>query len=178
MQEKVLEVRFAAATALLLKDNELVLVKLRENQQWVLVGGTLEEGEDEADCIEREVLEESGLTATILMPDGTPASRENRAPLFIEEDPTRDRRKLILGDQWSKDFLAKYPTFDLENGRLILGDPDHVFLIRGDGYFALGDPDEVEEVRAFPLHQIPFSQIGRGHERYIHRFLTMLGIRF
>jgi 8-oxo-dGTP pyrophosphatase MutT (NUDIX family) len=48
-------------TAVVIRDQQVLLVKRADNQAWSPVSGILEPGENPADCAVREVLEEAGI---------------------------------------------------------------------------------------------------------------------
>lgn len=50
-----------ACRAIIFKDDKILLSYETKNDQWMLPGGGLEDGEDERDCCIREVAEETGL---------------------------------------------------------------------------------------------------------------------
>jgi ADP-ribose pyrophosphatase YjhB (NUDIX family) len=52
-----------ATTAVVIRDEQVLLVKRSDNHAWTPVTGILEPGENPADCAVREVLEESGIHA-------------------------------------------------------------------------------------------------------------------
>ncbi|HLY08492.1 MAG TPA: NUDIX domain-containing protein [Planctomycetota bacterium] len=69
-----------SAFAIILQDEQILLVKARAKENWQLPGGRLEPGETPADALIREVLEETGLdavprrlTGTYRREDGTVA---------------------------------------------------------------------------------------------------------
>jgi ADP-ribose pyrophosphatase YjhB (NUDIX family) len=51
------------ATAITIRDHEVLLVKRSDNGAWTAVTGIVEPGENPADCAVREVLEETGVHA-------------------------------------------------------------------------------------------------------------------
>ena len=54
----------------LIKNNkgEVLLLKRKDNKEWVLPGGLLEFGEHPYTCIEKEVKEETGLKVKVIRP--------------------------------------------------------------------------------------------------------------
>ena len=66
--------------AIILNDkNEVLLVKLTEEQQWHFPGGRLEECEDSVDALKREVMEETGLKVVDAKPVFTKCFGESRS---------------------------------------------------------------------------------------------------
>ena len=53
------------ATAVVLRDDELLLVRRSDNGQWAPVTGIVDPGEHPADTAEREVLEETGVVCAV-----------------------------------------------------------------------------------------------------------------
>ncbi|WP_078344296.1 NUDIX hydrolase [Mycobacteroides chelonae] len=51
------------ATAVVIRDEQVLLVKRADNGAWTAVTGIVDPGEDPADCAVREVLEEAGIRA-------------------------------------------------------------------------------------------------------------------
>ena len=49
-----------ACRGILVSDDSILLVYARNNDVWMIPGGGLEEGEDEASCVIREISEETG----------------------------------------------------------------------------------------------------------------------
>lgn len=55
-----------AARALIIHDNKLLVIKLKEHDTfWCLPGGKVEHLESTEDCLQRELLEELGVQAKI-----------------------------------------------------------------------------------------------------------------
>lgn len=52
-----------AITAVVLRDEQVLLIKRSDNQAWTPVTGIVDPGENPADCAIREVMEESGIQA-------------------------------------------------------------------------------------------------------------------
>jgi 8-oxo-dGTP pyrophosphatase MutT (NUDIX family) len=52
-----------SATAVVIRDRQLLLVQRADNQAWTAVTGVVDPGENPADCAVREVLEETGIHA-------------------------------------------------------------------------------------------------------------------
>jgi 8-oxo-dGTP pyrophosphatase MutT (NUDIX family) len=52
-----------SVTAVVIRDQRVLLVKRADNQAWTAVTGIIEPGENPADCAAREVLEEAGVHA-------------------------------------------------------------------------------------------------------------------
>lgn len=55
-----------SAGIIVVKDGEYLLVHSRENEEWGLPKGHLEEGESEEEAAHRELYEESGVTAELI----------------------------------------------------------------------------------------------------------------
>src|ERR1700685_3700286 len=53
----------AGITAVVIRDQQVLLIQRSDNQAWTAVTGIVEPGENPADCAVREVLEESGIHA-------------------------------------------------------------------------------------------------------------------
>lgn len=54
-----------AAAVALIDDDELLMLKRKDNKKWTLPGGTLDFGESLTECAVREVMEETGLDISI-----------------------------------------------------------------------------------------------------------------
>jgi 8-oxo-dGTP pyrophosphatase MutT (NUDIX family) len=50
-------------TAVVIRDQQVLLIKRSDNQAWTAVSGIVEPGENPADCAAREVFEETGIRA-------------------------------------------------------------------------------------------------------------------
>jgi 8-oxo-dGTP pyrophosphatase MutT (NUDIX family) len=53
----------AGVTAVVIRDQQILLIKRSDNQAWTPVTGIVDPGENPADCAVREVLEETGVHA-------------------------------------------------------------------------------------------------------------------
>lgn len=95
-----------ARAIVLNSDNELLLVKRRDNHLWVMPAGSIELEESILDCVKREVWEEAGLTVE----EATPIAI-NSEPRFSfvtsYGDPYQMFSVVFLIDKWSGELITQ-----------------------------------------------------------------------
>jgi len=80
-----------AAGGVVINDNNEVLLQLRsDNNLWGVPGGALDPGEDVADCVVREILEETGIT---VVPEQITSVLAGET--FLHEYPNGDRVAIV-----------------------------------------------------------------------------------
>lgn len=148
------DVTLETATGLLLTEcGDLVLLKLKGRNDWVLPGGVKDKGETPLQTLLREMEEETGLIDFTVLNDGE--------PVFIRTGD-KDGRDPLCGTPLTDEVLRAYPEF---RGKFIFGSPDHVYLLEGRGVFSPRDTDEVKDIQAFDIDHLP--TIGRSHPPYV-----------
>ncbi|SFM21313.1 NUDIX domain-containing protein [Salibacterium qingdaonense] len=86
-------VKPASAAALVNENEEILLVKRRDNEKWAMPGGTMEEGENLAACVKREVREETGYDIEVT---GIVGTYTNPGTVIAYSDGEVRREFLIL----------------------------------------------------------------------------------
>ncbi|MEM9934469.1 MAG: NUDIX domain-containing protein [Bacteroidota bacterium] len=97
-----------AARILLENDlGEILLIRRKDNNQWGLIAGGLEEGEDVTTCIRREVMEETGLILQHLEAIGLSTQPERESVTYPNGDQIQYFTVVFYSHTWKGNLLQE-----------------------------------------------------------------------
>lgn len=138
-------VKPAAAAAIVNEKEEILLVKRRDNEKWAMPGGTMEEGEDLAACVKREVREETGFEIEVT---GFIGTYTDPGTVIAYSDGEVRREFLIL---YEARITGGQVQLDAESS-------DYVWVSLFDAAtlpMTVSQKQRVEDVKSFRQHGIP-----------------------
>ena len=86
---------------------EILLIRRKDNDQWGLIAGAMEEGENIRDCIIREVKEETGLQIDSLTGIGLSTQPEKETVRYPNGDITQYFTVVFYSNQWSGELVQQ-----------------------------------------------------------------------
>ena len=102
--------KFIHPAARILLENEkgeILLIRRKDNDQWGLIAGGLEEEEDIATCIRREVMEETGLILQHLEAIGLSTQPERESVVYPNGDQIQYFTVVFYSQKWQGNLLQE-----------------------------------------------------------------------